>query len=173
MRRKSRQRTSGRGCATSTRLGAKITDVSGRVNDGWRLTESKEVDKVQTLRALRVSPDEVGIGRRVLVLVRHGTGHHLVVLLSHDVSSPLRSSVLKPNLRNFVILCKFSRCSSIKLHSTENQRNILYNYEYDIPCEFFFWNNDYFCILQFSKFFTINNTIHIIEIRNNNNINNK
>jgi len=45
-----------------------------------------------------VSPDKIRVGRRSLVLVRHGTGYHLVVLLPHNVSSPLSSSVLKPNL---------------------------------------------------------------------------
>lgn len=71
---------------------------SHRCAFGKRWTKSEEVDKVQALRTLRVSSDEVGIGRCTLVLVRHGTRYHLTVLLSHDVSSPLRSSVLKPNL---------------------------------------------------------------------------
>jgi len=52
-----------------------------------------------------VSPDQIGVGRRGLVLVRHGTGHHLVVLLPHDVSSPLCSSVLKPNLCTIETRC--------------------------------------------------------------------
>jgi len=45
-----------------------------------------------------VSSDEIGVGRRSLILIRHGTGYHLAVLLSHNVSSPFCSSVLKPNL---------------------------------------------------------------------------
>jgi len=45
-----------------------------------------------------MSPDEIGVGRRSLILVRHGTGYHLIVLLPHNVSSPLCSSVLKPYL---------------------------------------------------------------------------
>lgn len=61
---------------------------------------SKKVDEAQTLRHLRVSSDQIGIGRRTLVLVRHGAGHHLAVLLSHDVPSPLGPGVLKPNLHN-------------------------------------------------------------------------
>lgn len=65
-----------------------------------RKSDSEHIDKVQTLRALRVSPDEVGIGRRSLILIRQRAGDHLAVLLSHYISSPFCPGVLEPNLYN-------------------------------------------------------------------------
>lgn len=85
------------GCTIKTKINTGLHG-SRRYTFGLRWTKSEEVDEVQALRTLRMSSDEVGIGRRTLVLVRHGTSYHLTVLLSHDVSSPLRSGVLEPNL---------------------------------------------------------------------------